>query len=127
MSERPEKSAAVEPATGYDEPPLSGKVVPPEPSGLTDRISHKFRTDERSTAFWVGVVLGALLAVATALLIVQNSEKANLDWLWFDFTAPLWLLLFASALSGAVLGHLVPLLWRRARDRRRAAAASRKR
>ena len=92
--------------------PTTGPTPPKPPPGALARA-----LGERSTAFWAGAVLGVLLTIATVLLIVQNSESANLDWLGFDFRAPLWLLLFASAISGAILARLAPAIWRHARQR----------
>lgn len=75
--------------------------------------------------FWVGLALGALLAVATALFIVQNGSSTGFRWLVWEFTAPLWLFLLASAASGAVLTLLAMPLARhasaRAAERREAA------
>lgn len=106
--------------------PIQGKVVssrtsepgaqPGSGAGLPGRLKQSI-LEERSGAFWIGTTFGALLAIATTLLIVQNSESADLDWLWFNFTAPLWLLLFLSALSGAILSRLIPPIWRRVRSR----------
>ncbi|TMR15663.1 hypothetical protein ETD86_26710 [Nonomuraea turkmeniaca] len=59
-----------------------------------------------SRSFWLGLALGILLAVATALLIVQNGASVALQWLNLHFTAPLWLFLLALAVSGAVLALL---------------------
>lgn len=70
-----------------------------------------------SRAFWGGAVLGGLLAVATALLIVQNGRSVGFSWLTADLRAPLWLLLLAAAVSGAVLDRLAVLLWRYGRAR----------
>lgn len=72
-----------------------------------------------SRSFWLGAALGTVLAVATVLLIVQNGESVLLHWLMLDFTAPLWLFLLASALSGAVLALLGAALGRRARTHAR--------
>ncbi|MGP3921566.1 lipopolysaccharide assembly protein LapA domain-containing protein [Nonomuraea sp. 10N515B] len=78
-----------------------------------------------SRSFWGGVAVGTLLAVATVLLIVQNGASVPLQWLTLSFTAPMWLFLLSSAISGAVLALLALGLWRRARshakDRRDAA------
>ncbi len=104
--------------------PIQGNVVAsrtsepraPQDPGRPGRLRQSI-LEERSGAFWAGTTFGALLAIATTLLIVQNSESADLDWLWLNFTAPLWLLLFLSALSGAILARLIPPIWRRIRAR----------
>lgn len=107
--------------------PLQGEIVSASaggghapPGSGSSPLSGLRRSilEERSGAFWVGTTFGALLAIATTLLIVQNSESASLDWLWLDFDAPLWLLLFLSAVSGAILSQLTPPIWRRVRARK---------
>ena len=74
-------------------------------------------SSKKTPAFWAGAILGVLLTIASTLLIVQNSDSTDLTWLSFDFTAPLWLLLLASAVSGAIIASLVPPLWRLRRRR----------
>lgn len=79
----------------------------------------------RLRTFRLGLTVGVLLAAALALLIVQNGDSVELNWLTFDFEAPLWLLLLASAIAGGALQWLAATLWRRARadnTRRRLAA-----
>jgi uncharacterized integral membrane protein len=63
--------------------------------------------------FRVGLVVGAIVTVAIALLIIQNGESAQLDWLTFDFKAPLWIMLLLTLGAGAVVWETAKLLWRR--------------
>ena len=55
--------------------------------------AHPFRT---------GFILGGVFTVASVLLIIQNGVKVNLQWLFLDFTWPLWLALLVSFLAGVV-------------------------
>ena len=62
--------------------------------------------------------------MAVALLIVQNGESAQLDWLVFDFDAPLWIMLALTFAAGAVVWELGKAAWhhsRRLRAERRTA------
>jgi len=68
-----------------------------------------------SRPFRVGLALGAVITVAIALLIIQNGESAQLDWLQFDFRAPLWVMLMLTLLAGAVVWETAKALWRRGR------------
>lgn len=72
--------------------------------------------DNPRLAFRVGLVVGVLLAVATALLVVQNGRSVRMSWLVWDFGAPLWLFLALSAVSGAVLLQLGLFVRRRGRS-----------
>lgn len=68
-------------------------------------------------AFNLGAVLGLTLAVATFIFLVQNSGRTEFEWLWFDFTLPLWIALVGALVTGALL--VLTALAVRARRRRR--------
>jgi uncharacterized integral membrane protein len=63
-------------------------------------------------------IVGVLIAVAVLLLIVQNGESAQLTWLFFDFSAPLWIMLLLTMVAGAASWELVKKGWRRRRAAR---------
>ncbi len=67
-------------------------------------------------------MVGVIIAVALVLLITQNGEKTHIDWLAFDFEAPLWIVLLLSAAAGAIVWESVKFALRR---RRRATARAR--
>jgi uncharacterized integral membrane protein len=56
------------------------------------------------------------------IFMIQNTERVRLDFLFWTFTWPLWLLTMASALLGAVvwLGLGVMRRHRRRKERRQA-------
>lgn len=68
-------------------------------------------------AYWIGLVVGVLVAVATALLVLQNSGSTRLAWLGWDFLAPLWFILLLAVAAGAVLLALTVFLVARALHR----------
>jgi uncharacterized integral membrane protein len=80
---------------------------------------------ERS--FDVGLALGGVLAVAAVLFVVQNSGATDFEWLWFDFSVPLWTVLVGCVGVGVLLtlAALVLLRRRRRRIERRRQAAGR--
>jgi uncharacterized integral membrane protein len=82
----------------------------------------------RWNQFRIGALLGSIVTVAAVVLIVQNGESAQLDWLVFHFRTPLWIMLVLTAVAGAVIWELVKAGGRRARrhrgERRDALAAS---
>lgn len=55
----------------------------------------------------LGLVVGVLLTAGIAALIAQNTKAATVRWLFFEGDTPIWLLLFVTAVAGAVLSHLV--------------------
>ncbi len=45
----------------------------------------------------------ALIALVALLFIFQNTESVNLEFLWFNFEWPLWIMLVAFAGVGALV------------------------
>ncbi len=85
-------------------------------SHVSDRIDEAVKQARRHP-FSGGVIVGILVAIATVFLIIQNGESAHVDWLWFHGKAPLWLVLIATLIAGAILWELLKLLVRRNRSR----------
>jgi uncharacterized integral membrane protein len=70
-----------------------------------------------------GGAIASLSGVGLLLIfMIQNTERVRLDFLFWTFTWPLWLLTMASALLGAIvwLGLGVMRRHRRRKERRRA-------
>ncbi len=80
----------------------------------TDLRSVRSRPER---AFNLGAILGLVLATATFVFLVQNRQTTQFDWLWFDFTMPLWVALVGALVIGALL--VVTALAVHARRRRR--------
>ena len=63
----------------------------------TERDDHEIQRlaseRSRSHAGLLGFVAGAALAVAAALLIIQNRANVEMSWLMFDVGWPLWVFL----------------------------------
>jgi uncharacterized integral membrane protein len=58
------------------------------------------------------LVVGAIVLVLLVVFIAQNTEDAQLHFLFFDFTASLWLMLTITVVLSLGVGFL---LGRRAR------------
>lgn len=58
----------------------------------------------------------AALLVLFLIVILQNSQETTINVLFFDATMPLIIVLALTALIGALIGYLAPMV----RDRRRA-------
>ncbi len=61
--------------------------------------------------------MGAVVAVAAALLVIQNGQHTTVKWLWLDFDSSLWLVVVASLAGGVVIGEAGRLAWRHRRQR----------
>ena len=66
----------------------------------------------------VWLMLFALVAIATAVFIVQNGEKVPAEFLWFDREIRLWVAIVASVALGILLDRLILTWWRRSRKRK---------
>jgi uncharacterized integral membrane protein len=68
-----------------------------------------------------------VLATASFIFLVQNGRPTDFDWLWFDFTMPLWVTLLGALAVGALLVVTALAVHRRRRRRiaRREQAAAR--
>ncbi len=71
---------------------------------------------ERSANSGKFIVTGIVL-LALLFFIGQNRRTVPIEWLFFSFEAPLWLMLVLAAVAGAILGAgLRFVLRRRNRD-----------
>ena len=60
-----------------------------------------------------------LLAAALAAFVVQNTDSTPVTWLVFERSAPLWVVIIASAVAGAALSEAAGWAMRRRRRRNR--------
>lgn len=61
------------------------------------------------------LVVALLALVAAIIFVVQNSTHVETQFLFFDFSSRLWVVIVVSMLLGAGLGQAVGLLRRRRR------------
>jgi uncharacterized integral membrane protein len=108
------------------DPPLIGGEDPARPPAALASDLREVRT-RPERAFNAGAVLGLVLATATFIFLVQNGRPTDFDWLWFDFTLPLWIALLGALAVGALLVVSALAVHRRRRRRieRRDQAAAR--
>ncbi len=73
---------------------------------------------------WIGpLALLAVIVVPIVILVFSNTESATVSWAGFDWEAPLWLVLAATFVAGAVGSRVFGWLWRQWRRRRRRLAS----
>ena len=66
------------------------------------------------------LIVALVIAVVLVIFIVQNSEDADVTWLFFDARTKLWLVILVSAVAGYLIGQLVEMgIRRRRRSRER--------
>lgn len=65
----------------------------------------------------VWLVLFGVVALGTAIFILQNGEPVPAEFLWFDAEIKLWVAIIASICLGIVLDRLILTWWRRSRRR----------
>jgi uncharacterized integral membrane protein len=105
-------------------PPRADDPARPPAALATDLREVRTRPER---AFNAGAALGLTLATATFIFLVQNRQATDFDWLWFDFTLPLWIALLGALGVGALLVVTALAVHRRRRRRiaRREQAAAR--
>ena len=73
--------------------------------------------DEKRGGPSIWLILFALVAIVTAVFIVQNGEPVPAEFLWFDRSIRLWVAIVASIVLGILLDRLIITWWRRRRNR----------
>ncbi len=98
----------------------AGSTTPKEADGPDfKRLAGRALRSTGRNSFRTGVILGVLITVAVVLLIIQNGESVQLDWIAFHFRTPLWIMLLLTAAAGAVVWELIKVASRRTRRSRR--------
>ena len=97
-----------------NEETFNGEPRPPvaEPAG-------KKPSDGKKLSIPPGLVAAVLLVVALIFFVVQNGDDVAFEWLVFDMTGPLWVVILVAAVAGAVVNEVFGFVRRRRRRRRR--------
>ena len=100
-----------------------GSAVNEEPRPPETRPGSKDTKDTKDTknkklSIPPGLAAAVLLVVALIFFVVQNGDDVAFEWLVFDMTCPLWVLILVSAVAGAVLNEVFGFVRRRRRRRR---------
>lgn len=61
------------------------------------------------------LVVGVLLAAAVLAFVFQNTDDTPVNWLFFEVTQPLWVVLLATGVLSIAAGELVGSAVRRRR------------
>lgn len=74
--------------------------------------------DRKKLSIPPGLVAALLLVVALIFFVVQNGDDVAFEWLVFDMTGPLWVVILVAAVAGAVVNEVLGFVRRRRRRRR---------
>ncbi len=88
--------------------------VDPQPGGDSQRSPAGRKLSVRP-----GVVIAVLVAAALIVFVVQNNTEVPVRWLFVNVNQPLWAVIIAAAVAGAVLSEVLGWVVRRTRRRRR--------
>lgn len=68
-----------------------------------------------STGVTGTAILLAVLAIAITILLAQNTEQVDFQYLTFDAEVPLYVLFLVTALGASLMTVLASAIWRRRR------------
>lgn len=84
-----------------------------------DAVAYHLEMDQREKRRlnWRVWAAGAL-ALLMLVVALQNSQEVGVDVLMIDVSAPLIVVILLSAVVGAIVGYVAPLVRRHRRDER---------
>lgn len=89
--------------------PLGGKTAPAptgrKPAGKTAR--RKSTDSSRVGNAWIALIIAAILGIILLIFIIQNSESADVEMLFWNFSLPLGVTILLSVIAGALVMALV--------------------
>lgn len=59
------------------------------------------------------LVIAGIIVIAVAIFIAQNAEDVPIEFLFFEGSVPLWLIIVTTLVLGAILGQVFFYLRRR--------------
>ena len=63
------------------------------------------------------LIVAGLALLLGAIFVAQNSERVETTFIFFDRTPRLYMVILVSMVLGALLGQIVPALFRRRRSK----------
>ena len=80
------------------------------------------KNDGKKLSIPPGLVMLVLVVVGLIFFVIQNGDNVDFEWLVFDMSGPLWVVIIVAAVAGAVVNEVYGFIRRRRRRRRRAGA-----
>jgi uncharacterized integral membrane protein len=113
----------VEPAVEAEPPvPVERAVEAEPPAPEEPAVEAEPPAPERERVFagtglvW-GLILGVLLAVLIVVLIAQNTQSTTIEFLVWEYSTPLIVVILAALVVGVVFDELIGLVYRSRRRR----------
>jgi uncharacterized integral membrane protein len=97
---RPRHAPAADPTPDNADPEDARRMDTPETVG--DRVPRT-----RTGTAWVGVCVGAGIAIALLIFMAQNTRRVEISFLWMDTNTSLALTLLIAAVGGVLLTLIV--------------------
>lgn len=85
---------------------------------MSDEILDDGQPTTKGGGGQVRLIVVALVALGLIAFVVQNTDSTPVTWLMFEGSAPLWVVIIAAAVAGAVLSELGGYLMRRRKRRK---------
>jgi len=79
---------------------------------LTDN-EHGAVEEESGARQSAWLVIAGIIVIAVAIFIAQNAEDVPIQFLFFEGSVPLWLIIVTALVLGAILGQVFFYLRRR--------------
>ncbi|MEU4315022.1 lipopolysaccharide assembly protein LapA domain-containing protein [Nocardia sp. NPDC024068] len=76
-----------------------------DPTGLAPEPYELRRS--RVGITWIALIVAALLGIVLLIFIIQNSESADVEMLFWSFSLPLGVTILLSVIAGALVMALV--------------------
>jgi len=100
---------------GGDQGGSSTRDVNPESETKTGPVVRE-RVFVGTGLFW-GLIVGVVLAAGIVILAAQNTASTTIEFLGWDFSTPLIVVILGALLVGVVLDELFGLIYRSRRRR----------
>lgn len=103
-------------------PPPSRAPSPPSPPSSPSRTAPAGEPETRrefvgTGVFW-SLIIGAIVALALIIFIIQNSESIRVEFLGFDWSMALAGVVLIAVLAGVLVDEMVGVIYRSRRRRR---------
>ncbi len=72
---------------------------------------------KQRTGLSPALIAFGVVAIVAVIFIVQNSERTNVNFLFFDFNSRVWVALILAIAFGVLLDRLLIGWWRRRKNK----------
>ncbi|WP_280419088.1 LapA family protein [Nocardia carnea] len=104
----PGSAPGARPAGGPAGEPVRGKPAPASTGRkTTDKARRKSAGSSRVGNAWIALIIAAILGIVLLIFIIQNSESADVEMLFWNFSLPLGVTILLSVIAGALVMALV--------------------